>query len=167
MVRSIVFISALLVAAPAFGVDLPQLDVVSLSGSIPPVKHDPDDARYEPLCRGDSRSAETPEEKAASEAGWLLFFASQQVGTTRVMIGASSMDSSCRPQGLTVFVFTSGRAVGMVSMRDRVAVPTVQLNDSKTLVVSADIKLPGDANCCPTGKARVVVGIHENGIAAK
>jgi hypothetical protein len=163
MVRSVVLTYALLVAVPAFCADPQQLHVVSLSGSVPAVRHDPDDSRYEALCRGDSRSAEAPEEKAAYEAG----FAPQQIGPTRVIIAASSMDSSCRPQGLTVLVFTSGRAVGMVSTRDRVAVPTVQLNDSKTLVVSADIKFRGDANCCATGKAKVVVGIRENDIGAK
>ena len=107
---------------------------------------------------------ESPEDKAVAAAGWIPFFAAQQVGTTRVLMAAASLDGQCRPRGLAVFVFRARKAVGMVVVRDQSAVPGTRLNDANTLLVDMDYRKAGDAQCCPTGKARLVVAISDSGI---
>lgn len=163
--RAIVVVAGMLMsasnveAAPA-----PELQAVTLAGKVPAARHDPNDSRGEALCDGEGRAAESPEDKAVVAAGWIPFFAPQQAGTTRVLMAAASLDGQCRPLGLSVFVFRSGRAVGMVTARDQAAVPGARLNDASTLLVDVDYQKEGDARCCPTGKANLVVAINDSGI---
>jgi hypothetical protein len=153
-------------AANAFATSPPALSLHSLAGRIPSATHDPNDFRHDSLCEGTGRSANGSEEKAILAAGWIPFFAAQQIDSTRVVVGASSIDGSCRPIGLTVFVFRAGKPVGSVSGRDQAAIPTVQLNDAKTLIVSTEYRKPEDAHCCATGKAQVTVMISDQGVTA-
>ncbi|WP_440223913.1 hypothetical protein ACQQ2N_01555 [Dokdonella sp. MW10] len=136
----------------------------SLPGSIPSAAAHPDDARGEALCSGEGRPAESDEDRALVEAGFIPFFATQQIGTTRVVPAASWLDGSCRPSGVAVFVFRAGKAVGRIGFPDPSAVPTLRLNDAGTLVVEVDVRKADDAHCCPTGKATMVVGIDDAGI---
>ena len=100
-------------------------------------------------------------------AGWIPFFAPQQIDGTKVMLAASSLDASCRPVGLTVFIFRSGKAVGMVTETDPSVVPSIQLNDASTLIVNKEVYMPEDPRCCPSGKKTLAVSITDQGISGQ
>lgn len=164
LLRSIGFVAVLVSATSVAGAAENEISIRSLSGVIPKVKPAPGDGRNEPLCKDEWRTAETAEDKAVVAAGWMPFFAAQQMGATRVFVAASSMDGSCRPQGMAAFIFRNGKPVGMVSPRDQSAIPTLQMNAENTLIVSTNYRKSEDAHCCPTGKAIAAIKISDHGI---
>jgi len=163
----IAFLGSLALTSGAIAAPARELQATTLAGKIPAAKPNPNDGRGEALCEGEGRTADSAEDKAVVAVGWIPFFSTQQMGATRVLTAAASLDGQCRPLDLAVFVFRSGKAVGMVTARDPSAAPVVRLNDADTLVVDVDYLKEDDAHCCPTGKASVVVAIGEQGIGER
>ena len=158
-------LTAVTMASTTASTDVADVIVLkSLSGSIPSAAAHPDDARGEVLCSGEGRRSDSDEDRAVVAAGFIPFFATQQMGSTKVVTAASWLDGSCRPSGVVVFIFRAGKVVGRVGVSDSSAAPMLRLDDARTLVVVADYRKPDDAHCCPTGRAAMAVEIDNDGI---
>lgn len=122
-----------------------ELSFHQADGTVPPAPMLGYDARAEPLCDGEWRQPATPAEEQLASARWLLFFAPQELGATRVVTAAAGLDGQCRPRQLSVFVLRDGVVLGHVAATDSRAVLDARLNDESTLVVKASFHKPEDA----------------------
>lgn len=111
-------------------------------------------------CAGRLRDPQTPEEAEVARAGWSLVTAPVRGGSTGVILGISSVDGMCRPNGYQALVFSEGRFAGTLSPRPMdsrtdgaVDLPAVGADGT----VDATFRRYGadDALCCPSRISRL------------
>src|SRR5262245_34448001 len=84
-------------------------------GMVLPHAPDIDQDEIPPMCKPLPHRTATPEERALTTRGWLVF-ASVQDGHGITVVGASAnLDGMCRPDQYQDFVFVGGKFAGTLS----------------------------------------------------
>jgi hypothetical protein len=112
-------------------------------------------ANTTPACAGETRTAESDEDRAVVAAGYYL--AGQYVAgwDLKAILGASGFDDVCGPLDYNYFIFANGIFAGTVSPvvmnsgTDGAAVD-VRIVGSDQLTVRFLRSGPGDQSCCPS-----------------
>ncbi len=109
-----------------------------------------------------------PEDRAVTGKGWLLIDSYQRFGNTSLVMGTSSADGMCRPNGFQGFVFVGGAFAGTIAPHPMDARSDASLGGYGVTLVDAQ-DLAGfftrydaqDALCCPHATTTVQYKIAE------
>ena len=131
------------------------------SGQVPQA---PGSLAIEPQCRAQLRPASSQADRQLQRAGWTLFGASQEYGTTTVVMGLNGFDGMCRPTEYNAFVFVSNRFAGTLSpvpMNSRTDGSLVDSDLISATNINATFNRYSstDALCCPSRTSTVLYTI--------
>ena len=117
------------------------------------------------ICKPLPHRTSTPEQRAVTEAGWLVFI-SVQDGHGVTVVGASDdLDGMCRPNLYQDFVFVDGKFAGTISpslmyARSDGGSRKVSFPAPNKILVEFDRYTDKDPLCCPS---RISEAIYEIG----
>ena len=119
------------------------------------------------ICKPLPHRTTTPEERAVTAAGWMMFKSTQD-GRGVIAVGASAdLDGMCRPNQYQDFVFVNGKFAGTLSPK---------LMDARSDGSSVEISYPAankiqvkfnrynerDALCCPSRNSEAAYEIRND-----
>lgn len=147
-------------AAQADGSWLDQQPVASWNSPGMAIPTAPTTDPIDPRCLVSQRLAETDEDQALVDAGWILVGNYQGGWGVKTVTAASGFDGMCRPLGYQQFVFADGQLAGTISpytmdSRSDGAANFIALQGPDRIVARFARYTSADALCCPSAESAV------------